>query len=214
MCPMRLVAAPCPGRSGEWIPEGSGWRSARMPGVLILISHLPCVHPHPITAHLPSQLHVESHESRPGWAVGTSGDHVSRRPNWLVFLLPLECKYMLMNINRDRLVLGRMQGSNNKRGSRTGERAADSHIALGCHTDPRADGGQGHTWYTGVCGQLGSDQPTWHLCLPCGLLNPVPSSVPPYPSLPRIPQHQRAERCRLPDVCQAVLESPQAGPWC
>lgn len=159
MCPMRLVAAPCPGRSGEWIPGCSGWWSARMPGVLFLMSHLPCVHPHPITAHLPSQLHVESHASRPGWAVGTSGDHVSRCPNWLVFLLPLECKYMVMNINRDRLVLGRMQGSNSERGSRTGERVADSHIALGCHKDPRADGGQGHTWYTGACGSWAVTNP-------------------------------------------------------
>lgn len=163
-----------------------------MPGVLLLISHLPCA-PRPIPAHVPSQPHVESCASRSGWAVGTSGDHVSRCPNWLAFLLPLECEYMVMNVNRDRLVLGGTQGSNSGRESRTGERAADSHIALGCHTDSHADGGQEHTGYTGVWEQLGSDQSTWHLCLPCGLVNPVLSSVPP-PQVPNTSPSIREQR--------------------
>lgn len=114
-----------------------------LPGCLgSCFSYLACpVCTHPIPAHVPSQPHVESHASRSGWAVGTPGDHVSRCPNCLAFLLPLECRYMVMNVNGDRPVLGGTEGSKSGRESRTGERAADSHVARGCHTHPHADGG-------------------------------------------------------------------------
>lgn len=117
----------------------------RLPGCLgpcFLYPACPvCTRPTP--AHVPSQPHVGSRASRSGWAVGTPGDHVPRCPNWLAFLLPLECRYMVMNVHGDRPVLGGTEGSKSGRESRTGEWAADPHVALGCHTHPHADGAQG-----------------------------------------------------------------------
>ena len=71
----------------------------------------------------------------------------------------------------------------------------------------------GHTGCTGVCELLGSDQPTWHLCLACGLVNPVPSSVPP----PQVPNTFRSIREQAGEDRPIPLRrswSARAGPRC